>query len=49
ERGEISSAILNTIHNLYYYLDIFQKMRQAIESNLFQSFKKKILEKNLDE
>ena len=49
ERGEISSAILNTIHNLYYYLGIFQKMRQAIESNLFQSFKKKILEKNLDE
>jgi queuine tRNA-ribosyltransferase len=49
ERGEIASATLNTIHNLYYYLDIFSKIRQAIESNLFQSFKKKILEKNLNE
>jgi len=49
ERKEISSAILNTIHNLYYYLDIFRKMRQAIHSNLFQSFKKAVIEKNLNE
>ncbi|MBC7360758.1 MAG: tRNA guanosine(34) transglycosylase Tgt [Candidatus Aminicenantes bacterium] len=49
ERQEISSAILNTIHNLYYYLDIFRKMRQAIQSNSFQSFKKAIIEKNLNE
>jgi len=49
ERGEISSAILNTIHNLYYYLDIFRKMRQAIQSNSFQAFKKSVLEKNLSE
>ncbi|MDD8020948.1 MAG: tRNA guanosine(34) transglycosylase Tgt [Acidobacteriota bacterium] len=45
ERGEIASAILNTIHNLYYYLDIFKKIRQAIQSNSFQPFKKKILKK----
>jgi len=49
ERGEISSAILNTIHNLYYYLDIFRKIRQAIHSNSFQAFKKSILGKNLNE
>jgi len=33
ERQEISSAILNTIHNLHFYLDIFRKIRQAIQSN----------------
>jgi len=36
ERQEISSAILNTIHNLYFYLDIFRKIRQAIQSNSYQ-------------
>jgi len=36
ERQEISSAILNTIHNLHFYLDIFQKIRQAIQSNSYQ-------------
>lgn len=48
ERQEITSAILNTIHNLYFYLDIFRKMRQAIQSNSFQIFKKAII-KNLSE
>ena len=36
ERQEISSAILNTIHNLYFYLDFFRKIRQAIQSNSYQ-------------
>jgi len=49
ERNEISSAILNTIHNLHYYLDIFRKIRQSIHSNSFQKFKKAIIEKNLSE
>ncbi len=49
ERSEISSAILNTIHNLYYYLDIFKKIRQSIQSNSFNSLKKAIIEKNLNE
>jgi queuine tRNA-ribosyltransferase len=48
ERKEISSAILNTIHNLYYYLDIFRKMRQAIEFDSFQPFKKAIIKQNLN-
>ncbi len=38
ERQEISSAILNTIHNLHFYLDIFRKIRQAIQSNSYQQF-----------
>ncbi len=39
EREEITSAVLNTIHNLYFYLDIFQKIRQAIQSNSYKEFK----------
>ena len=30
---------LNTIHNLYFYQDFFQKMREAIETGLLEMFK----------
>ncbi|MBN1274344.1 MAG: tRNA guanosine(34) transglycosylase Tgt [Candidatus Aminicenantes bacterium] len=43
ERQEITSAVLNTIHNLFFYLDIFRKIRQSIQSNSFNRFKRKIL------
>lgn len=36
---EILSMRLNTIHNLYFYLDFFRKMRQAIEEDRFGQFK----------
>jgi len=39
ERKEITSAVLNTIHNLHFYLDFFAEMRQAIQSHSFQRFK----------
>lgn len=39
ERDEIGSAVLNTIHNLYFYLDIFAKIRQAIQSNTFHELR----------
>jgi queuine tRNA-ribosyltransferase len=39
EREEISSATLNTIHNLWFYLDFFRKMRQSISSNSLSEFK----------
>lgn len=45
ERQEISSAILNTIHNLHFYLDIFRKIRQAIQSNSYSRFKCSIINK----
>ncbi len=45
ERNEINSAILNTIHNLYFYLDIFQKIRQAIQTNSIQKLKCDIIHK----
>jgi len=37
---EILSMRLNTLHNLYFYLDFFNKMRGAIEAGSFDSFKK---------
>ncbi|MDH4197977.1 MAG: tRNA guanosine(34) transglycosylase Tgt [Candidatus Aminicenantes bacterium] len=43
EREEIGAAVLNTIHNLYYYLDIFRRIRQSINSNFLGSFKRSLL------
>jgi queuine tRNA-ribosyltransferase len=37
---EILSMRLNTIHNLYFYLDFFRRMREAIGRGEFRSFKK---------
>ncbi len=38
---EILSMRLNTIHNLYFYLDLFRKMREAIGRGKFTEFKKR--------
>jgi queuine tRNA-ribosyltransferase len=43
ERDEITSAVLNTIHNLHFYLDIFRKIRHSIQSNSFDSLKKSLI------
>jgi queuine tRNA-ribosyltransferase len=37
--GEILGARLNTIHNLHYYLQLMQDMRNAIEANRFAEFR----------
>lgn len=47
ERGEISSAVLNTIHNLYFYLDFFRKIRQSIPSNSFKELKRNFVSKEV--
>jgi len=36
---EILSMRLNTIHNLYFYIDFFRKMREAINKGQFKEFK----------
>jgi queuine tRNA-ribosyltransferase len=36
--NEILAARLGTIHNLHYYLQLMQSMREAIESNRFEAF-----------
>lgn len=38
---EILSMRLNTIHNLYFYLEFFRKTRQAIKEDRFGEFKMK--------
>jgi queuine tRNA-ribosyltransferase len=43
ERNEISSAILNTIHNLYFYLDIFRKIRHSIQNNSYETLKNRLM------
>jgi queuine tRNA-ribosyltransferase len=43
ERDEIAAAVLNTVHNLHFYLDIFQKMRHSITSNSFNALKKSLV------
>jgi queuine tRNA-ribosyltransferase len=43
EREEIASAVLNTVHNLHFYLDIFRKIRQSISSNSYGELKRRLL------
>ncbi|MFM0335322.1 tRNA guanosine(34) transglycosylase Tgt [Paraburkholderia fungorum] len=42
--GEILGAQLNTIHNLHYYLELMQEMRDAIDAKLFEAFRKRFHE-----
>jgi queuine tRNA-ribosyltransferase len=37
--GEILGARLNTIHNLHYYLELMQDMRDAIDGHRFSEFR----------
>jgi queuine tRNA-ribosyltransferase len=40
---EIAASVYNTIHNISFYLDLMRKVRQAIESNSFKSFREGFL------
>jgi len=49
---EILSMRLNTLHNLYFYLNFFEKMREAIGNRSFEKFRKEqtvILKNNFHE
>ncbi|EDP75112.1 tRNA guanosine(34) transglycosylase Tgt [Hydrogenivirga sp. 128-5-R1-1] len=41
---EISSYVLNTIHNLRFYLKMMEDMREAIEGGRFEDYKRETLE-----
>lgn len=41
--GEILAMILNTIHNVRYYLRLMEKIRQALKENRFAAFKNEFL------
>ena len=40
---EINASILNSIHNIHFYLDFMSEIRYAINLNNFDEFKEKIL------
>jgi queuine tRNA-ribosyltransferase len=42
--GEILGARMNTVHNLHYYLELMQEMRDAIDAGQFQAFVAKFKE-----
>ena len=42
--GEILGARMNTVHNLHYYLQLMQEMRDAIDAGTFQDFVRKFKE-----
>ncbi|MDO8281044.1 MAG: tRNA guanosine(34) transglycosylase Tgt [Thermodesulfovibrionia bacterium] len=49
---EILSMRLNTYHNLYFYIEFFRKMREAIKNGEFENFRKVqslILQNNFNE
>jgi queuine tRNA-ribosyltransferase len=37
--GEITSSTLNTLHNLYFYLDTMRRIRDAISFGTFEKFR----------
>ncbi|HEY6843570.1 MAG TPA: tRNA-guanine transglycosylase, partial [Thermoanaerobaculia bacterium] len=41
--GEIAALVYNTIHNLWFYLDLMRKVRQAIASHSFPEFRRAFL------
>ncbi len=45
--GEILAIRLNTIHNLYYYMDLINKIRMAIENDTIAEFQNKFYEQKL--
>ncbi len=42
--GEMAGATLNTLHNLYFYLDTMRAIRDAIEFGRFEELKRAFLE-----
>ncbi|MDQ1270732.1 MAG: Queuine tRNA-ribosyltransferase, partial [Thermodesulfobacteriota bacterium] len=46
---ELLSYRLNTIHNLYYYLDLMAKMRHAIKEDKFPEFQQQFFKARQDQ
>jgi queuine tRNA-ribosyltransferase len=42
--GEITSAALNTLHNLHFYLDTMRRIREAIVFGTFELFRQEFLQ-----
>ena len=47
--GEIAGLVYNTIHNVWFYLDLMRKVRQAIASKTFAEFREAFLSQSTRE
>jgi queuine tRNA-ribosyltransferase len=45
--GEILSSVLNTVHNLYFYLDTMERIRQFIEFRRFDELLAQVRNKQI--
>ena len=46
--GEINSSILNTYHNVHYYLRLMEKIREHIAADTFAEFKTNFMTENAE-
>lgn len=49
QSNEILASVLNTHHNLHYYLNLMSQMRKAIENNEFSEFRQAFYQKRQPE
>jgi len=47
QSNEILSSVLNTTHNLYYYLHLMKSMREAIAAGTFKAFREEFYRKRI--
>jgi queuine tRNA-ribosyltransferase len=47
QSNEILSSVLNTTHNLYYYLHLMKRMRDAISEGTFKTFREDFYRKRM--
>jgi queuine tRNA-ribosyltransferase len=43
--GEIAALVYNTVHNVSFYLDLMRRIREAVASGTFGSFRRDALER----
>jgi queuine tRNA-ribosyltransferase len=46
--GEIAASVYNTIHNLFFYLDLMRRIRQSIASRTFGEFRRSFLARSVE-
>jgi queuine tRNA-ribosyltransferase len=46
--GEIAAPVYNTIHNLFFYLDLMRRIRQSIASRTFGEFRRSFLARSVE-
>jgi queuine tRNA-ribosyltransferase len=46
--GEILAMVLNTIHNLRYYLRLMERIREAVREDRYRDFRKRFLKERKD-